>query len=44
MSPVIPFLTDNIYQNLIVRIDKNAPKSIHLTDFPEYDEKAENNS
>jgi len=42
MSPVIPFLTDNIYQNLVVRIDKNAPKSIHLTDFPEYDEKAEN--
>ena len=42
MSPVIPFLTEDIYQNLIVRVDKNAPKSIHLTDFPKYEKETEN--
>ena len=34
MSPIIPFITENIYQNLVVRINDKAPKSIHLTDFP----------
>ena len=42
MSPVIPFLTEDIYQNLIVRVNKNAPKSIHLTDFPKYEKETEN--
>jgi len=42
LSPIIPFITDKIYQNLVVSIDKNAPKSIHLTDFPKYNLKFKN--
>ena len=42
MSPVIPFVTENIYQNLVVRVDSKAPKSIHLTQFPKYDKTVEN--
>ena len=42
MSPIIPFITENIYQNLVVRINDKAPKSIHLTDFPIYDTDIEN--
>tara|TARA_Y100000590_G_scaffold460992_1_gene621588 strand:- start:1949 stop:2830 length:882 start_codon:yes stop_codon:yes gene_type:complete len=34
MSPVIPFLSEKIYENLVLNINKNAPSSIHLTDFP----------
>lgn len=37
-APMIPFMTEDIYQNLVRSIDKNAPESIHLCDFPEYDE------
>ena len=33
-APMIPFMTDEIYQNLVRSIDKNAPESIHLCDFP----------
>jgi isoleucyl-tRNA synthetase len=33
-APFIPFMTEMIYQNLVVNIDKNAPESIHLCDFP----------
>lgn len=33
-APFIPFMTEDIYQNLVVNIDKNAPKSIHLCDYP----------
>ncbi len=33
-APFIPFMTEEIYQNLVVNIDKNAPKSIHLCDYP----------
>ncbi|MBT7377197.1 MAG: class I tRNA ligase family protein, partial [Candidatus Marinimicrobia bacterium] len=38
MSPIIPFLSEKMYQNLVVNSDKSAPSSIHLTDFPEFDE------
>ena len=31
---MIPFMTEDIYQNLVRSIDKNAPESIHLCDFP----------
>ena len=34
-APMIPFMTEQIYQNLVRSIDKNAPESIHLCDFPE---------
>ena len=37
-APMIPFMTEDIYQNLVRNIDKSAPESIHLCDFPEYDE------
>ncbi|MCI6020780.1 MAG: isoleucine--tRNA ligase [Clostridia bacterium] len=33
-APMIPFMTEDIYQNLVRRIDKTAPESIHLCDFP----------
>ena len=34
-APMIPFMTEEIYQNLVRSIDKDAPESIHLCDFPE---------
>lgn len=33
-APMVPFMTEAIYQNLVVGIDQNAPESIHLCDFP----------
>ena len=33
-APMIPFLTEDIYQNLVRSLDKTAPESIHLCDFP----------
>ena len=33
-APMIPFMTEDIYQNLVRSIDKDAPESIHLCDFP----------
>ncbi|MCR5701065.1 MAG: isoleucine--tRNA ligase [Lachnospiraceae bacterium] len=38
-APMIPFMTEDIYQNLVINVDKNAPKSIHLCDYPVCDEK-----
>ena len=37
-APMIPFMTEDIYQNLVKRIDASAPESIHLCDFPEVHE------
>ena len=39
-APFVPFITENIYQNLVVGLDENAPESIHLCRWPEVDEKA----
>ena len=33
-APMIPFMADDIYRNLVCSIDKNAPESVHLCDFP----------
>ena len=33
-APMIPFMTEDIYQNLVRSLDKEAPESIHLCDFP----------
>ncbi len=33
-APMVPFMTEEIYQNLVRSIDANAPESIHLCDFP----------
>ena len=37
-APMIPFMAESIYQNLVRSVDKNAPESIHLCDFPTADE------
>ena len=37
-APMVPFMTEEIYQNLVRNIDKDAPESIHLCDFPAADE------
>ncbi len=37
-APLIPFLSENIYQNLVCSIDKNAPISVHLCAYPTSDE------
>ena len=37
-APFVPFMTDEIYQNLVVGIDKDAPESVHLCLWPEVDE------
>ena len=33
-APFIPFMSDDIYRNLVCSVDKNAPESVHLCDFP----------
>ena len=33
-APMVPFMTEEIYRNLVCSIDKDAPESIHLCDFP----------
>jgi len=47
ISPIMPFWTEEMYQNLVRSVDKDAPPSIHLCDFPKVenekiDEKLEN--
>ena len=37
-APMIPFMTEEIYQNLVRSVDENAPISIHLCKYPECDE------
>jgi len=37
-APMVPFMTEEIYQNLVCSIDKTAPESIHLCDFPVADD------
>ena len=34
-APMIPFMTEDIYRNLVCTIDQSAPESIHLCDFPQ---------
>lgn len=38
-APFIPFMTEEIYQNLVRSVDENALESIHMCDFPKYDER-----
>ena len=33
-APMIPFMTEDIYQNLVRTVDPSAPESIHLCDYP----------
>ncbi|CAN5669346.1 isoleucine--tRNA ligase [soil metagenome] len=34
MAPFVPFITEEIYQNLVAGVTTDAPKSVHLTDYP----------
>lgn len=38
MAPMVPFLAEDVYQNLVRRLDPGAPLSVHLTDWPEANE------
>lgn len=37
-APFVPFITDEIYQNLVINLDNNALESVHLCEWPEVDE------
>ena len=37
-APLIPFMSEDIYRNLVLSVDKGAPESVHLCDYPVYDE------
>ena len=37
-APMIPFMAESIYRNLVCNVDKSAPESVHLCMFPEVDE------
>lgn len=37
-APFTPFMAESIYQNLVCKVYKDAPESVHLCDFPTYDE------
>ncbi len=37
-APMIPFMTEEIYQNIVRSVDASAPESIHLCDYPQADE------
>ncbi len=37
-APFIPYMTEDIYRNLVVKIDSSAPESIHLCEYPSYKE------
>ena len=39
-APMVPFLAEAIYRNLVCSVDKTAPESVHLCDFPTVDESA----
>ena len=39
-APFVPFMTDEIYQNIVLGLDSTAPESVHLCTWPEVDEKA----
>ena len=38
MAPFVPFLTEQVYQNLVRRLDPEAPVSVHMCPWPEIDE------
>ncbi len=39
-APFVPFITEEIYQNLVINLDNTQPESIHLCSWPEIDEKS----
>jgi len=39
IAPILPFISEKIYQNLVCNIDDSLPESIHLCDYPAIDDK-----
>jgi isoleucyl-tRNA synthetase len=39
LAPIMPFIAEEIYQNLVRSVDKSAPESVHLCAWPLYDER-----
>jgi isoleucyl-tRNA synthetase len=37
LAPTMPFLAEEMYQNLVCSVDRDAPESVHLADWPSYD-------
>jgi len=37
VAPMVPFMAESIYRNLVCSVDPSAPESVHLCDFPAYD-------
>jgi isoleucyl-tRNA synthetase len=44
LAPTMPFLAEELYQNLARMVDENAPESVHLAGWPAYDEALINQS
>ena len=38
VAPLLPFMAEDIYRNLVCSVDKSAPESVHLCDYPTADE------
>ena len=38
LAPTMPFIAEEIYQNLVLTVEKDAPSSVHLAAWPKYDE------
>jgi len=43
MAPIIPFMTEEIWQNMVKSFEPNEAESIHLSEYPKYDDKYVNN-
>ncbi|MDK2799111.1 MAG: isoleucyl-tRNA synthetase [Clostridiales bacterium] len=39
IAPFVPFMAEEIYRNLVKKVDNNAPESVHLCSYPQVDEK-----
>jgi len=37
-APILPFLSEEIYQNLVRSVDESAPESVHLSEYPDFNE------
>ncbi len=37
LAPSMPFLAEELYQNLVTSVDRSAPESVHIADWPSYD-------
>jgi isoleucyl-tRNA synthetase len=42
LAPTMPFMAEELYQNLVRSMDANAPISVHLAEWPKFDEKVIN--